>query len=266
MQGYVYAARRAAADIARRLGLAQQAVALDRQAEDLRERFDAAFWEESLATYVLALDGDKKPCRVRSSNAGHALFTRIALSERAPAVASNLTSSALFSGWGVRTLASTELRYNPVSYHNGSVWPHDNVLIAMGLARYGFPREAARIFQGLFEASLYIDLRRLPELFCGFVRQRSQGPIFYPVACGPQAWAATAPLALLSTCLGLGFDPVSTTVAFTRPVLPPFLDEVTLRGLSVDNSNVDVQLRRAGNEAAVHVLSRRGDIRVTTTS
>jgi glycogen debranching enzyme len=172
----------------------------------------------------------------------------------------------MFSGWGVRTLASSEPRYNPMSYHNGSVWPHDNVLIASGFARYGFARQATRVFEGLFDAAVYIDLLRLPELFCGFSRQRSQGPTLYPVACSPQAWSATAPLALLQTCLGLGFDPQNRNVIFNRPVLPSFLDEVVLRGLSVGEARLDVLLSRVGTEVAVNVLKRTGDVRVMTTS
>ena len=163
-------------------------------------------------------------------------------------------------------MTSTEVRYNPMSYHNGSVWPHDNALIAAGFARYGFARQAARIFQGLFEASIYIDLRRLPELFCGFPRQRSQGPTSYPVACTPQAWAATAPLAMLRSCLGMGFEPETRSVTFNRPVLPEFMDEVILRGLAIGESRVDVALQRAGSEVAAHVIKREGDIRVLTTS
>jgi glycogen debranching enzyme len=171
-----------------------------------------------------------------------------------------------FSGWGIRTVVSSEVRYNPMSYHNGSVWPHDNALIAEGFARYGFARQAARVFEGLFDASIYIDQRRLPELFCGFPRQRSQGPTFYPVACTPQAWAATAPLALLRTCLGLGFESESRSVTFSHPVLPAFLNEVILRGLSIGAATVDVAVQRAGQEVAVHVVRRKGDIRVLTTS
>jgi glycogen debranching enzyme len=139
-------------------------------------------------------------------------------------------------------------------------------MIAEGFAHYGFMREAARIFQGLFEASIYIDLRRLPELFCGFPRQRSQGPTFYPVACAPQAWATASPLALLRTCLGLGFDSVTRTVTFDRPALPPFLDKVIVRGLAIGQSSVDVALHQVGGEVAAHVVRRVGDIRVLTKS
>jgi glycogen debranching enzyme len=266
VQGYVYRARLAAAAIARRLRLHHRVAALGHQAEDLRIRFEAEFWDDALGTYVLALDGEKRQCRVRTSNAGHVLFTGIAAAARAERVVQQLMSPVSFSGWGIRTVTSTEVRYNPMSYHNGSVWPHDNAMIAAGFVRYGFAQQAARIFQGLFEASIYIDLRRLPELFCGFPRQRSQGPTFYPVACAPQAWAATAPLALLRTCLGLGFEPETGSVTFNRPVLPQFLDEVILRGLAIGESRIDVALRRVGSEVAAHVIKREGHIRVLTTS
>lgn len=266
VQGYAYAAKRAAALIARRLGFIEPAAAWDKQAEDLRAQFDAAFWDAELGTYVLALDGDKRPCRIRTSNAGHALYTGIAPASRAAAIVRELMSPRSFSGWGIRTVVATEVRYNPMSYHNGSVWPHDNAMIADGFTRYGFARAAARVFEGLFDASIYIDLRRLPELFCGFPRMRSQGPTFYPVACSPQAWAATAPIALLRSCLGLGFEPDTGSVTFNRPVLPAFLDHVMLRGLSLGASRVDVALQRAGDEVAVHVVRREGDIRVLTTS
>jgi glycogen debranching enzyme len=266
VQAYVYAAKRAAAAVARRLGLGERAALLDVATEALRQRFDAAFWDPQLGTYALALDRDKRRCGVRTSNAGHALFAGIALPHRAPSVVHNLMCGTSFSGWGIRTIASSERRYNPMSYHNGSVWPHDNALIAAGFARYGFAREAAQVFQGLFEASTYIDLRRLPELFCGFARQRAQGPTFYPVACTPQAWAAAAPVSLLQSCLGLGFDPDTGSIIFFRPALPDFLDEVILRGISLGERQIDVAVRRTGQEVAINVLSRSGDIRIMITS
>lgn len=266
VQGYVYAARLAAADIARRLGFAEKAHPLKAKAAALRKRFDTHFWDEELETYVLALDADRKPCRVRTSNAGHALFTGIALPSRAAQVARTLTGSASFSGWGVRTVAAGEARYNPMSYHNGSVWPHDNALVALGFARYGLGADVMKILRGLFEASIYIDLRRMPELFCGFARVRRQGPTFYPVACSPQAWAATAPLALLAASLGLSFDPENRHVIFNRPQLPDFLEEVTLRGLTIADARIDVQLRRTGTDVAVNVLARSGEIWATTIS
>jgi glycogen debranching enzyme len=176
VQAYVYAGWRAAADIAERLGRREKAAELRQLAEGLKRAFDTAFWDNEMGIYAIALDGDKRPCRVRASNAGHVLLCGSALPERALILAAELMSSRFFSGRGVRTLASSEPRYNPMSYHNGSIWPHDNALIAAGLARYGFTPQACRIFEGLFAASGHMDFRRLPELFCGFVRQRGRGP------------------------------------------------------------------------------------------
>ncbi len=266
VQGYVYGAWRAAAYIARQLGHLPLAALYAGKAKVLRERFDGAFFDEKMGTYVLALDGAKNPCRVRASNAGHALFTGIARPERAKAVVGTLMDSNFFTGWGIRTLASNEARYNPMSYHNGSVWPHDNSMIASGFARYGFRDEAARIFKGLFTASTYIDLRRLPELFCGFVRRQGQGPTFYPVACSPQAWAAAAPFSLIESCLGLTFDVERGEIGFDRPVLPDFTSEIILRRLSLKGDLVDVALRRTGGNVALDVTSRTGDVRVVHTA
>jgi glycogen debranching enzyme len=266
VQGYVYRARREAAEIAARLGHAARATALNIQAETLRTRIEEAFWCEDIGSYALALDGAKQPCRVRSSNAGHLLLAGVAEPGRAARVAEQLLGSAFFSGWGVRTIGTSEARYNPMSYHNGSVWPHDNALIGMGMGSYGLRHDAARILEGLFEASTYIDLRRLPELVCGFPRRRGQGPTFYPVACVPQAWSAASPLALLQACLGLGFDPVTRTVSFDRPVMPSFTDRITLRGLSVGGARLDVLLQGHGDAVSATVLARSGDIRATVTS
>ncbi|WP_112662311.1 amylo-alpha-1,6-glucosidase [Microvirga flavescens] len=260
VQAYAYAAWRAGATLARALGSVSEAAGCDARADALRTAFDAAFFDPALGTYVLALDGEKRPCRVRTSNAGHALFAGIAFPERAGAVVDTLMANTSFSGWGVRTLGIGEARFNPMSYHNGSVWPHDNALIALGLRRYGFRAETARIFEGLFRASIYFDLRRIPELFCGFSRQRCQGPVSYPVACSPQAWAAAAPLALLQASLGLGFDVEERHVVFDRPFLPDFLDELTLRGLSIAGGALDVKVQRVGASAALSVITRRGDV------
>jgi glycogen debranching enzyme len=260
VQGYVYAARAAAAAIAARLGHDAVAAAETGKAARLREAFERAFWCEDLATYALALDGARQPCRVRASNAGHLLLSGICDEGRALKVAETLMGSRFFNGWGIRTLASNEARYNPMSYHNGSVWPHDNAVIALGMARYGLKPQAERIFAGLFDACLYVDLRRLPELFCGFARARGQGPTFYPVACAPQAWAATAMHATLGACLGLGFDVAERSVVFDRPRLPPFLSEVTLHNLVLGDARISVVLRRMGSEVAMNVLQRTGTI------
>ena len=264
VQAYAYAAWRAAEQITQRLGDFVRAAMFEEKAEAMRRRFDERFFDEALGSYVLALDGDKKPCRVRASNAGHALFAGVAYPERAPAIVRTLMASSGFCGWGIRTVASTEARYNPMSYHNGSVWPHDNALIAAGFARYGFRREAARIFESLFHASTYVDLRRLPELFCGFPRQQTRGPTFYPVACIPQAWAAAAPLYLVQSCVGLAFDAGARHISFREPVLPNFLDEIVLRGLKVGGGSANVALRRSNRHVVVDVLDRKGSVGVLT--
>jgi glycogen debranching enzyme len=266
VQGYVYAARRAAATIARRLGHDAEADALDDRAQALKLAFEAAFWCEDIGTYALALDGKKQPCRVRASNAGHLLLTGIASEEHGQLVATQLMSSRCFSGWGIRTLAQGEVRYNPMSYHNGSVWPHDNALIALGLARYGCKAEATRLFAGMFDACQTIELRRLPELFCGFARRRAQAPTNYPVACSPQAWAATALPAMLQACLGLSFDPERSLVHFNQPMLPESIDEVTLLNLEVSGARISVRLRRVDGEVAMNVLERSGTIHATLIS
>jgi glycogen debranching enzyme len=262
VQGYVYAARLAGAELATLLGHAERATELRVQAETLRELFDRGFWSDEIGTYVLALDGGKRQCRVRSSNAGHALFTGIASVERAAAVAATLFDPKSFSGWGVRTVASGEARYNPMSYHNGSVWPHDNALVASGLSRYGFKDHALTLLDALFHASLYVDLQRLPELFCGFARREGDGPTLYPVACSPQAWAAGAAFMLLEAALGLSIDARSGEITFVHPELPPWLDRLRIENLSVGAARVDLLAERHPHDVGVTVLRRSGDVRV----
>jgi glycogen debranching enzyme len=263
VQGYVYAAKRAAARCAHRLGRDSVAHKLDQEAQKLAERFEIAFWCPELETYALALDGDKNPCRVRASNAGQVLFAGIASAERAARVAAGLLQPHFFSGWGIRTVATGEVRYNPMSYHDGSIWPHDNALIALGLARYGQKQAIATLFEGLFSAGTYMDLRRLPELFCGFQRHRGHGPTLYPVACAPQAWASATPFTLLEASLGLQFDPFKNEIRLCNPALPPFLDEVILRNLQLGTSHVDLRVRRHGDTVSLDTPRISGDIRVS---
>jgi glycogen debranching enzyme len=263
VQGYVYAAKRMAARCARRLGRDLAADKLDCEAARLAERFDAAFWCPALDTYALALDGDKQACRVRTSNAGQVLFTGIAAPDRAARVAAGLLEPNFFSGWGIRTVARGEVRFNPMSYHNGSIWPHDNALIALGLARYEAKRPIETLFAGLFAAATYMDQRRLPELFCGFQRQRGHGPTLYPVACSPQAWASVTPFSLLEACLGLEFDPFNSEIRLRNPRLPEFLDEVMLRDLQLSSSRVDLRVRRHGETVSLDTPRINGNIRVS---
>ena len=262
VQGYVYAAKRSIAGAAVRLGFRDRALKLGSEAMEMRERFENAFWCPDIGTYALALDGAKRPCRVRSSNAGHALFTGIADPQRARRTADTLMGREAFSGWGIRTIAQGEARYNPMSYHNGSVWPHDNALIGLGLARYGFKAEAARIFEGLFNAATHQESRRLPELFCGFLRRPNGAPTAYPVACSPQAWSAAASFGLLAACVGLEVAHERNQIRFREPVMPDFLDEVVIRNLRLGGSRVDVRLHRYGQDVTANVLSREGSLRV----
>lgn len=264
VQGYVYAAKRGAARIADALGKHERAVVLRQQAMELQQRFDRAFWCQELGTYALALDGRGRPCRVRASNAGHCLLTGIALTERVDTIADTLLSDAMFSGWGVRTLGVGEQRYNPMAYHNGSVWPHDNALIAQGLARYGKKGHALRILQGLFDASLFVDINRLPELFCGFARRAGEGPTLYPVACSPQSWAAAAPFLLLKAVLGLFVEAHERRIRFAYPVLPPFLEVVELSNLRVGDVVVDLALHRYPDDVGINVRRRTGPLEVVT--
>ena len=186
-------------------------------------QFESVFWCKDLGTYALALDGRKRPCCVRTSNAGQVLFSGIASTERAQLVMRSLLHPSFFSGWGIRTVSREERRFNRMSYHNGSVWPHDNALIAAGFARYGHKDAVNRVFKGMFNAASYMELRRLPELYCGFPRGRQRGPTLYPVACSPQAWAAGASLMLLQASLGLEFDHHRDEILFRKPGCRHFL-------------------------------------------
>jgi glycogen debranching enzyme len=262
VQAYVYGAKRHGSLLASTLGHHAQAERLRSQAEALRENFEAKFWCEELSVYALALDGAKQPCRVVSSNSGQVLLTGIAGAERAARVAQTLLGPDCFSGWGIRTLGLSEPHYNPMSYHNGSVWPHDNGLIALGLARYGHARAAAKIFGAMFDAASYMDLRRLPELFCGFLRRQHNAPTQYPVACSPQAWASATMFALLQATLGLKLSAGSGEISFYRPVLPDFLDRLHVRNVRLNGGSADVLLQRHGPDVTVTQTRRDGDVSV----
>jgi glycogen debranching enzyme len=262
VQAYVFAARRSAARMAERLGHHDLATDLIGAADELRLRFEADFWDEEMGTYVLALDGKKQPCRVRASNAGHALFTGIASPERAKRVAATLLSKEGYSGWGIRTIALGEARFNPMSYHNGSIWPHDTAAIAIGFARYDLKNEAARVLEGLFDAAKEQEMRRLPELFCGFIRRPGRGPTPYPVACSPQAWAASAIFGVLGACLGLQQAHAENEFRFRDPIMPAFLDEIVLRNVQLGSSQADFRMHRYGNDVATNVLFRKGNAKI----
>jgi len=264
VQAYAHAARLAAAECARRLGLAERAAELEALAERLRCRFEDAFWCEDLGSYALALDGRKQPCKVLTSNAGHALLTGIASPERGRRVARGLLRRSFYSGWGIRTVAEGQARYNPMSYHNGSIWPHDNALIAQGLARYGMKGAVAKLFDDLVQAAGYMEHRRIPELYCGFRRRHGRGPTLYPTACAPQAWAAAAPFSMLEAMLGLEFDHAGRRIRLHDPVLPAAAGGALLvRNLSLGTARVDFALHRGASGVSLQVLRSVGDIEVS---
>jgi glycogen debranching enzyme len=258
VQGYVYEAKLQAAKLARVIGEQELATELEDAAFHLKRRFNEAFWCEEIGTYALALDGKKEQCKVRSSNAGHALWSGIATHERAERVADQMLSEDFFCGWGIRTIPAGEARYNPMAYHNGSVWPHDNALIADGMARYGLTDRAMAVFAGLRDACLNFDQHRMPELFCGFEKRPDEGPTLYPVACSPQAWAAASVFYLLQACLGLCFDPTRPEVRFRHPQLPEFLETAEIRDLAIGNTRMDLLLQRYPNNVGINVMRKEG--------
>jgi len=266
VQGYVFAAKLAAARLSCVLGKEKTCAGLRKEAEQLRKNFEDAFWCEDLSTYALALDGGKTPCRVRASNAGHCLYTGIASPQRGELVAKTLLGTDFCSGWGIRTLASGEVRYNPLSYHNGSVWPHDNAIVASGIARYGFKELAGKILLGLLDLSSMVDLHRLPELFCGLNRRPGEGPTLYPVACSPQAWAAAAVFLVLQACLGISVDESNRRIVFERPFLPDGLPQICIKNLRCGTSAVDLLLERQNNEVRIEATQNPDGIEIIRAS
>ena len=263
VQAYIYAAKLHASNCARKLGHEARSAQLRAESNHLRQRFQRAFWLDEIGCYALALDGNKSPCAVRSSNAYHALYCGIASAEKVDILVKTLSRSDFNSGWGIRTLARGEARYNPMSYHNGSVWPHDNAIIAAGLARYGHKSAIVPIFNGLCKAAGWMDQRRLPELFCGFNVKRGRGPTLYPVACAPQAWASGSLFMVIQAMLGLEFVPDSHEIRLCNPILPPGIDEITIRDLKLREANVDFSVRRDGSAVSLRVIRAEGPVRLT---
>ena len=259
VQGYQYAALLAAADLVEALRVPDRAPALRERARRLRDRFEADFWLPDEAYYALALDRAGQPCRVITSNAGHLLWTRLISESRAHIVARRLMADDMFTGWGVRTLARGERLYNPMSYHTGSVWPHDTAIAAVGMRRYGFADPFITLSTGLFEAVLQFENMRMPELFCGFPRVDGYGPTQYPVACSPQAWAAGVVFMLISAMLGLSPDAADNQLTLNRPRLPGWLAWIELRGLQLRTSRMTLRASQGQDGAAIEMLSRDGD-------
>ena len=255
VQGYSYAAFRAMAVLAKRRNEIDDAMHWQERAERLREAVEDRFWIGELGYYGIAIDGSGELCRVRASNPGHLLYSGLPDPDRAAQVSAQLLTPPFHNGWGLRTLAMGEARYNPMSYHNGSVWPHDTALCAAGMARYGDRAGPVRLLRGLFEAAVHFDLR-LPELFCGFPRAQGPTPVAYPVACLPQAWAAGSAFMLLQACLGIEIDGWRGEVRVERPMLPPGIDYVTVRRIAVGDRRIDAIFQRQGDRVAVHLDGR----------
>jgi glycogen debranching enzyme len=250
-QGYAVDARRRMARLYRRLGRHQEAARLLADARALVKRIDDRYWMEGAGTFALALDRDKRQVDAITSNPGHLLFSRAASDARAQRVVASLLSPAMWSGWGIRTLAKGQPAYNPLSYHNGTVWPHDNAIAAMGMAYYGMTRSAGRVLEALWSAAQHFRHLRLPELFCGLDRQAGQFPVHYPVACSPQAWASGAPFLLLRACLGLFPDAPRHALHIASPALPEWLEHLTLSRLRIGPARVTLQFTR--NQAGTFV-------------
>jgi glycogen debranching enzyme len=258
----VYLAKTRMAEVFSALGDHERAIQLREEAAALRRRFHESFWLPDEGYFAMALDGKKRPVRTVTSNPGHGLYCGIVEPDRAEAVARRLFHPDLFSGWGIRTVSKSAASYNPMSYHNGSVWPHDNALIAAGLKRYGMVEGTNRIATALFEAATHQDDLRLPELYCGFVRRSPGPPVGYPVACVPQAWAAGTPFLLLQAMLGISARAHENLLTVNQPHLPRWLKEVELTGLRVGESSLSLVFRRDGDTTGFSLLSKEGDVRV----
>ena len=262
VQAYVYMAKERIGDVYRALGREDDARRLAEEAETLRGRFNEAFWMEDEKFFAQALDADKRQVRTVTSNPGHALYCGIVDEEKAVPLAKRLLAPDMFSGWGVRTMSKSAPAYNPMSYHNGSVWPHDNALIAAGMKRYGFARSTNRVATALFDAAVQADYLRLPELFCGFTRRTPNRPVSYPIACSPQAWAAGSPYLMLQAMLGISARAHQNLLTVNLPHLPTWLNTVEIRNLAVGDSRLSLVFRREEEITSFSLLSREGDVRV----
>jgi glycogen debranching enzyme len=261
VQGYVYMAKLRVACLYERAGRHEDSERLGREAERLRRKFNDEFWVEKKKFFAEALD-KKGQCDVISSNPAQALWSGIVDGERAGNVVGRIFEEDMFSGWGIRTLSSREKRYNPLGYHTGTVWPHDNSLIAMGLNRYGYKEELSVLFTSMYEAAAFYPIYRLPELFGGFPREDSDVPIKYPVACSPQAWSAGSIPYLLSASLGFMPDALNGRLTLNKPSLPPWLRTVKIGKLIVGGATTQLEFRREGDSTLVNVVGKRGGLEV----
>ncbi len=263
VQGYAYAARLRLAPVLETLGENELASRLRADAGRLYTRFNADFWLAEEHFYAMAIDGNGERVGSVASNAAHCLWTGIADPARAPETVARLMSADMFSGWGVRTVTDMSPRYNPIGYHMGTVWPHDNSIAAMGLKLYGFEDELIDVATALFEAATSFPYFRLPELFGGDPRSSHGTPVPYPVACRPQAWAAGAMPMIMHAMLGLKAEAPENRLRVVNPRLPYWLNSVLVRGLRVGNGNVTLLYRRDGQDTRVEVQEATAGLDVT---
>jgi glycogen debranching enzyme len=263
VQGYVYDAKLGIAALYEKSGDNARAAELREEASRLKKRFNEDFWVEESQFYALALQSGGRPANVISSNQGHLLWSGIADADKAKLVVERLMREDMFSGWGIRTLSEREKRYNPLGYHLGTIWPHDNSIIAAGFKRYGFSKPVLELFNGIFRASIHFDNQRLPELFAGFSEKDYGVPVHYPVACHPQAWASATIPHLIETLLGFNPDGFSKRLRITHPVLPEFLDRLEFRRLRIGEALLDLGFSRTPRgSVAVEVLKLKGEVEV----
>ncbi|HEX3275880.1 MAG TPA: glycogen debranching N-terminal domain-containing protein [Gemmatimonadales bacterium] len=259
VQGYVYDAKLRMAQLYRFLGHTERGAALRREAAELRNRIRSAFWMEKAGMFAVALDGRKQPIPTATTNAGHLLWSRVPTPEMARRIAARFLEPDFFSGWGVRTLSANHPVFNPMSYHNGSIWPHDNAILVLGMALHGHARAALPIVRALYEAGTRADFQRLPELYCGMPRLHGARPVNYPVSCTPQAWASGSLFMLLQALLGLYPEAPARILHVRDPVLPDFLNTLSVSGLAIGGSRVSLQFRRHGSRTLANLLNIEGD-------
>ncbi|BDG05917.1 amylo-alpha-1,6-glucosidase [Anaeromyxobacter oryzae] len=258
VQGYAIDARRRMADLLERLGRRSEAKALRAAARAHAEAVEARFWMEEKGTYAIALDREKRVVDAVTSNPGHLLFSGAVSPERARQVATSLLGGGMWSGWGIRTLAAGQPAYNPLSYHDGTVWPHDNALCAMGMSAYGMTREAGQVLCAMWDVAQHFRQHRLPELFCGLSRPAGSFPVHYPVACSPQAWSSAGWFLLLRAVLGLFADAPAHTLHVVQPWLPPWLHNITLDGVRVGAARATIKFTRGPTSTFAEVLDVQG--------
>ena len=259
VQGYVHDAKVRLADLYRALGRDAEAAELREHAAALRERIHDAYWLDESGTFALALDGRKQPIPTATTNAGHLLWSRVPAPEQAARLAAQLTGPEMFSGWGIRTLSAAHPVFNPMSYHNGSIWPHDNALLVLGLAHYGHAESALPVVRAMHEAASHMPFHRLPELFCGFPRAFGMRPVLYPVSCSPQAWASGAVFMMLQAVLGIFPEAPAGVLHIRNPRLPDFLDHLAVERLAVGRSRVSLHFRRHGTRTLANVVGLEGE-------